>query len=104
MSEEQWQPSEDEEPLPLTGGEAPTVADMPPDLGDPGVADFPDPAWDDTTDEEGETPEPDEPEDDDEDDEVDEPDDEESPTVPPGITDADVLEPVDEPDDYDPEE
>ena len=99
--------SEEQEILaaPLERGEAPTVADMPPDLGDPGVADFADPAWDDTTDEEGETPDPEEPEDSDEDEEVDdEPDDEDAPTVPPGIIEGDSLEAVDEPDDYDPEE
>ena len=42
---------------------APTVADVPPDFGNPGMADFADPAWDDTTDETGETPDLEEPED-----------------------------------------
>ena len=79
---------------------APTVADMPPDFGNPGVVDFPDPAWDDTTDEEGEKPDSGEPDDED-DDETDDVEDPDVPVVPPGIATDD--DPPVEPDDYDPE-
>lgn len=97
---------EPHEPLEhLKEGEALTVADLPPDFGNPGVADFADPAWDDTTDEEGEAPDQGEPQDTDDDDEAIEPEDpdEDAPVVPPGIATEDDDDPV-EPDDYDPEE
>jgi hypothetical protein len=114
VSEEQEKTLEEQEDLiePLLPEETMTVADMPPDLGNPAVADFPDPAWDDTTDETGETPDLEEPEDSGEDEpeegvvEDDDEDDEDEPVVPPGIVEDQIeqaLEP-DEPDDYDPEE
>lgn len=86
--------------------ETPTVADMPPDLGNPAVADFADPAWDDTTDQEGEVPDAGEPDEDDSDvDDSPPDDDDEEPVVPPGIIeDQDQLPDPPEPDDYDPEE
>ena len=95
---------------------APTPADLPPDYGQPGAADFADPAWDDVEDEGGETPEPGEPDDEEDDDEEEDQADEEEinledeeaegePTVPPGIDEEEQeLEPPDEPEDYDPEE
>ena len=88
--------------------ETPTVADMPPDFGNPGMADFADPAWDEGADEVGEVPDSYEPEDSADDDPEegdeavpDEPDEDEEPVVPPGI-EEEQLEDSDE--DYDPEE
>ena len=43
-------------------GIAPTPADVPPDYGNPGVADSSDPAWDEDDNDEDEYPDPDEPE------------------------------------------
>ena len=110
MSENEIEVTVDQEHEPLEHikeGDALTVADLPPDFGNPGVADFPDPAFDDTTDEEGETPDLDEPEDSaddapDEGDESDVPpeDEEEEPVVPPGITEEQLVDP----DDDDPED
>ena len=91
--------------------DATSPADMPPDFGEPGVADFADPAWDEVPDEEeGETPGEGEPKEEDEDDEeegggvgipLDLEEEEDVDVVPPAGEDE-LTEP-DEPDDYDPE-
>jgi hypothetical protein len=103
--------TEQHEPLEhIKEGDALTMADLPPDFGNPAVVDFPDPAWDETDDQEGETPDLEEPEDSaddapDEDDESDVPPEveDEEPVVPPGVTEEQLEDP-DEPDDYDPKE
>lgn len=65
---------------------ATTVSDIPVDYGNPGMADFADPAFDEVTEDEDETPSEGEPKDDDEDlDDEDEMDEEDAPVVPPGI-------------------
>jgi hypothetical protein len=95
----------------------PTVADLPPDYGQPGLADFADPAWDDITDEDdNEVPGEGEPEEDENDIEEDkeaavleggdeEDEMEENPVVPPGVVEEneDMPEP-DEEFDHDPED
>jgi len=65
---------------------ATTVSDIPVDYGNPGMADFPDPVFDEVDDDEDETPSEGEPKDDDgELDDDDEMDEDEVPVVPPGI-------------------
>ena len=76
-----------EEAIPLSEIAA-TPADLPPDFGMPGAADFADPAWDEVDDEEeGEVPDFGEPREDDED--PDDFDDDEMSS--PGMSDEDVL-------------
>jgi hypothetical protein len=109
MTEEQFDPPV-REAVPVSEI-APTVGDLPPDYGEPGVADFPDPAWDDITDEDvSEVPGEGEPEDDDtpeEQEEVEQEDEqdemEDNPVVPPGIAEGGDVQP-DEEFDHDPEE
>ena len=76
---------------------AASPADIPPDFGTPGAADFPDPAWDEVDDEnEFELPDPDEPDADDADD-LEDPDDAEE-DVAPAFMEEDELPVPDEPD------
>jgi hypothetical protein len=69
-----------------------TVSDFPVDYGNPGVADFPDSAFDDVDDED-EGPGDGEPGDGDEEDGEDEMDEGEEPVVPPGIEEGQDAEP-----------
>ena len=77
---------------------AATPADIPPDYGMPGAADFADPAWDEVDDEEeGERPDPDEPDDEEDSDDLEDPDDAEE-DVAPAFMEEDELPVSDEPD------
>ena len=99
MSEDELEPAVQsdvgvEEAMPKSEIAA-SPADLPPDFGAPGAADFADPAWDEVDDEdEGELPDPDEPDADD-DDGPEDPDDAEE-DVAPAMMDEDEL-PEDEP-------